>query len=188
VQNALRRLQAWNPAIRFRSSNAAGCLRSYTRCIHLRSTAYRSQTSIWQDLGTDIAKKALCYGRIHRFVLMIQLALPHEGGGSGGLEARALRQIADRTGLSMSAQSRSTALFLDGKSWSITFPVRYGVIVGVILCFGSWTAVRSKVTGPTQVSRIKLLAVSGNSNKPMRDIGSTWSAGNALPGAWWTQP
>lgn len=142
----LRRLTGWNQAIRFR--RMLGLFAFFYACLHFSIYALSIANLNLSEIGTDIAKRPYVTVGFTGFVLMIPLAVTSTKkwiGRLGGRRWQALHRL-----IYVSAIA-GVLHYLWLVKADIRFPVRYGVVVGLLLTFRVWTTVRSRQT-VTQVS------------------------------------
>jgi sulfoxide reductase heme-binding subunit YedZ len=142
----LRRLTGWNQAIRFR--RMLGLFAFFYACIHFAIYCLSIANLNLADIGTDIAKRPYVTVGFTGFVLMIPLAITSTKGWIRRLGGRRWQMLHRLIYVSAVA---GVLHYLWLVKLDITFPVRYGVVVGVLLLFRVWTAVRSR-SPVTQVS------------------------------------
>lgn len=142
----LRRLTGWNQAIRFR--RMLGLFAFFYACLHFSIYALSIANLNLSEIGTDIAKRPYVTVGFTGFVLMIPLAVTSTKkwiGRLGGRRWQALHRL-----IYVSAIA-GVLHYLWLVKADIRFPVRYGVVVGLLLTFRVWMTVRSRQT-VTQVS------------------------------------
>ena len=142
----LRHLTGWNPAIRFR--RMLGLFAFFYGCLHLTIYVLSIANLNVGEIVTDIAKRPYITVGFTGFVLMIPLAITSTKkciGRLGGKRWQMLHRLIYASAIA------GVLHYLWLVKADVRFPVRYGVLVGVLLLFRVWTAVRSR-QAVTQVS------------------------------------
>lgn len=142
----VRRLTGWNQLIRFR--RMLGLFAFFYACIHFAIYCLSIANLNLSDITTDIAKRPYVTVGFTAFVLMIPLAITSTKKWITRLGGRRW-QVLHR--LIYASAILGVLHYLWLVKLDIKYPVRYGVIVGVLLLFRVWTAVRSR-SPITQVS------------------------------------
>lgn len=135
----LRRLTGWNAATRFR--RMFGLFAFFYGCLHFTIYCLSISNLNWGEIATDIAKRPYVTVGFTAFVLMIPLALTSTKkwiGRLGGKRWQMLHRL-----VYVSAIAGVLHYFWLVKL-DITFPTRYAIVIGVLLLFRVWTAIRSR--------------------------------------------
>jgi sulfoxide reductase heme-binding subunit YedZ len=142
----LRRLTGWNQAIRFR--RMLGLFAFFYACIHFTIYILSISNLNFGEIATDIATRPYVTVGFTSFVCMIPLAITSTKkwiSRLGGKRWQMLHRL-----IYVSAVG-GVLHYLWLVKLDTTFPVRYAVVVGLLLLFRVWTAVRSR-SAVTQVS------------------------------------
>ena len=142
----VRRLTGWNQLIRFR--RMLGLFAFFYACIHFAIYCLSIANLNLSDITADIAKRLYVTVGFTAFVLMIPLAITSTKKWItrlGGRRWQALHRLIYVSAI------LGVLHYLWLVKLDIKYPVRYAVIVGVLLLFRVWTAVRSR-SPITQVS------------------------------------
>jgi sulfoxide reductase heme-binding subunit YedZ len=142
----LRRLTGWNHAIRFR--RMLGLFAFFYACLHFAIYAISISALNLAEIGTDIAKRPYVTVGFTGFVLMIPLAVTSTKKWIARLGGRRWQMLHRLIYVSAIA---GVLHYLWLVKADTRFPVRYGIVVGILLLFRVWTAVRSRQP-VTQVS------------------------------------
>jgi sulfoxide reductase heme-binding subunit YedZ len=135
----LRKLSGWTQATRFR--RMLGLFAFFYSCLHLISYLLFYSSLNFAEIGKDIAERPYITVGFTGFVLMIPLAITSTRkwiGRIGGKRWQMLHRL-----IYVSAIA-GVLHYLWLVKADIRIPVRYGIIVGVLLLFRIWTAVRSR--------------------------------------------
>lgn len=135
----LRRLTGWNAATRFR--RMFGLFAFFYACLHFAIYCLSIANLNWAEIGTDIAKRPYVTVGFTGFVLMIPLAITSTKkwiGRLGGKRWQMLHRL-----VYVSAIAGVLHYFWLVKL-DITFPTRYAIVIGLLLLFRVWTAIRSR--------------------------------------------
>jgi len=135
----LRRLTGWNQVIRFR--RMLGLFAFFYACLHFTIYCLSIANLNLSDIGTDIAKRPYVTVGFTAFVLMIPLAITSTKkwvSRLGGKRWQLLHRLI----------YASAVLGVLHYLWLVkldtTFPMRYAVVVAILLLFRVWTVVRSR--------------------------------------------
>ena len=142
----LRRLTGWSQAIRFR--RMLGLFAFFYGCIHFSIYCLSISNLNLAQIGTDIAKRPYVTVGFTGFILMIPLAITSTKKWIARLGGKRWQMLHRLIYVSAIA---GVLHYLWLVKLDIRFPVRYAVVVGVLLLFRVWTAVRSRAP-VTQVS------------------------------------
>jgi sulfoxide reductase heme-binding subunit YedZ len=142
----LRRLTGWNQVIRFR--RMLGLFAFFYACLHFAIYAISIASLNLAEIGTDIAKRPYVTVGFTGFVLMIPLAVTSTKKWIARLGGRRWQMLHRLVYVSAIA---GVLHYLWLVKADIRFPVRYGIVVGLLLLFRVWTTVRSR-QAVTQVS------------------------------------
>jgi sulfoxide reductase heme-binding subunit YedZ len=135
----LRRLTGWNAATRFR--RMFGLFAFFYACLHFAIYCLSIANLNWAEIGTDIAKRPYVTVGFTGFVLMIPLAITSTKkwiGRLGGKRWQVLHRLVYASAIA------GVLHYFWLVKLDITFPTRYAVVVGLLLLFRVWTAVRSR--------------------------------------------
>ena len=143
----LRRLTGWNQAIRFR--RMLGLFAFFYGCLHLTIYVLSIADLNVAAIVEDIAKRPYITVGFTGFVLMIPLAVTSTKKWIGRLGGKRWQRLHRLIYVSAIA---GVLHYLWLVKADIRFPVRYGIIVGLLLLFRVWTAFRSRQAVTTQVS------------------------------------
>ena len=142
----LRRLTGWNQLTRFR--RMFGLFAFFYACIHLSIYVLSLADLNLSTIGTDIAKRPYVTVGFTAFVLMIPLAITSTKkmiGRLGGKRWQALHRLVYVSAIA------GVLHYLWLVKLDIRYPVRYAIVVGVLLFFRVWVALRPR-PAVTQVS------------------------------------
>lgn len=142
----IRRLTGWNPLIRFR--RMLGLFAFFYACIHFSIYCLSIANLNLTDITTDIVKRPYVTVGFTGFVLMIPLAITSTKKWITRLGGRRWQMLHRLIYVSAVA---GVLHYLWLVKLDIKYPVRYAVVIGVLLLFRVWTAVRSR-SPITQVS------------------------------------
>lgn len=142
----LRRLTGWNQAIRFR--RMLGLFAFFYSCIHFTIYSLSISNLNFAEIGNDIAKRPYVTVGFTGFVLMIPLAITSTKKWITRLGGRRWQMLHRLIYVSAVA---GVLHYLWLVKADTRFPVRYGIVVGLLLLFRVWTAFRSRQV-VTQVS------------------------------------
>jgi methionine sulfoxide reductase heme-binding subunit len=142
----IRRLTGWNQAIRFR--RMLGLFAFFYACIHFSIYCLSIANLNLSDIGVDIAKRPYVTVGFTGFVLMIPLAITSTKKMITRLGGRRWQMLHRLIYVSAIA---GVLHYLWLVKLDTKYPLRYAVVVGVLLLFRVWTAVRSR-SPVTQVS------------------------------------
>ena len=142
----LRRLTGWNQAIRFR--RMLGLFAFFYACLHFAIYALSIAGLNFAEIANDIAMRPYVTVGFTGFVLMIPLAVTSTKKWIGRLGGRRWQMLHRLIYVSAIA---GVLHYLWLVKADIRFPVRYGIVVGLLLLFRVWTALRSR-QAVTQVS------------------------------------
>lgn len=142
----LRRLTGWNQAVRFR--RMLGLFAFFYACLHFTIYVLSISNLNIGEIATDITKRPYVTVGFTSFVCMIPLAMTSTRkwiARLGGKRWQMLHRL-----IYVSAVA-GVLHYLWLVKLDTTSPTRYAVVVGVLLLFRVWTAVRSR-SAVTQVS------------------------------------
>lgn len=142
----LRYLTGWNSLIRFR--RMLGLFAFFYACIHFSIYCLSIADLNFHDILIDITKRPYVTVGFTGLVLMVPLAITSTKkwiGRLGGKRWRMLHRL-----IYVSAVA-GVLHYLWLVKLDIRIPIRYGVVVGVLLLFRVWTALRGR-SPVTQVS------------------------------------
>ena len=142
----LRRLTGWSPAIRFR--RMLGLFAFFYCCIHFTIYCISISNLNLAEIGNDILKRPYVTVGFTGFILMIPLAITSTKKWIGRLGGKRWQMLHRLVYVSAVA---GVLHYLWLVKLDIRFPLRYAVVVGLLLLFRVWTAVRSRAP-VTQVS------------------------------------
>jgi methionine sulfoxide reductase heme-binding subunit len=142
----LRRLTGWSQATRFR--RMLGLFAFFYSCLHFTIYCLSISNLNLAQIGTDIAKRPYVTVGFTGFILLIPLAITSTKKWIVRLGGKRWQMLHRLIYLSAIA---GVLHYLWLVKLDIRFPVRYAVVVGLLLLFRVWTAVRSRAP-VTQVS------------------------------------
>ena len=143
----LRRLTGWNAVTRFR--RMFGLFAFFYACLHFAIYCLSIANLNLAEIGTDIAKRPYVTVGFTGFVLMIPLAITSTKkwiGRLGGKRWQMLHRL-----VYVSAIAGVLHYFWLVKL-DITLPTRYAIVIGLLLLFRVWTAIRSRQAVTQQLS------------------------------------
>ena len=143
----LRKLTGWNQAIRFR--RMLGLFAFFYGCLHFTIYVLSIASLNVSEIANDIAKRPYITVGFTGFVAMIPLAITSTKKWIARLGGRRW-QVLHRL-IYVSAVA-GVLHYLWLVKADTRFPIRYGVVVGLLLLFRVWTAIRSRQTVTQQVS------------------------------------
>ena len=142
----LRRLTGWNQLVRFR--RMLGLFAFFYGCLHFTIYVLSIATLNLSEIANDIAKRPYITVGFTGFVLMIPLAITSTKKWIARLGGRRWQMLHRLVYVSAIA---GVLHYLWLVKADIRYPVRYAIVVGLLLMFRVWTAVRSRQP-VTQVS------------------------------------
>ena len=142
----LRRLTGWNQLVRFR--RMLGLFAFFYGCLHFTIYVLSIASLNLSEIANDIAKRPYITVGFTGFVLMIPLAITSTKKWIARLGGRRWQMLHRLVYVSAIA---GVLHYLWLVKADIRYPVRYAIVVGVLLMFRVWTAVRSRQP-VTQVS------------------------------------
>lgn len=142
----LRQLTGWNPLIRFR--RMLGLFAFFYACIHFAIYCLSIANLSLSDIGTDIAKRLYVTVGFTGFVLMIPLAITSTKKWITRLGGKRWQMLHRLVYVSAIA---GVLHYLWLVKLDTKYPVRYAIVIGVLLLFRVWSAVRSRspITQPS---------------------------------------
>jgi len=140
----LRKLTGWTWPTRFR--RMLGLFAFFYAILHFTIYCLSIQAFNWKEIGTDITMRPYVTVGFTGFVLMIPLAITSTKKWIGRLGGKRWQRLHRLIYVSAIA---GVLHYLWLVKLDITFPVRYAVVVGVLLLFRVWMAIRPRqqVTG-----------------------------------------
>ena len=142
----LRRLTGWNQLVRFR--RMLGLFAFFYGCLHFTIYVLSIASLNLSEIVNDIAKRPYITVGFTGFVLMIPLAITSTKKWIARLGGRRWQMLHRLVYVSAIA---GVLHYLWLVKADIRYPVRYAIVVGLLLMFRVWTAVRSRQP-VTQVS------------------------------------
>lgn len=136
----LRILTRWNWLIRFR--RMTGLFAFFYAILHFTIYCLSIQALNFKEIGIDIAKRPYVTVGFLSFVLMIPLAITSTKKWIGRLGGKRWQQLHRLIYLSAIG---GVLHYLWLVKLDITYPVRYGVVLAILLLFRVWTAVRPRL-------------------------------------------
>ena len=135
----LRRLTGWNQLVRFR--RMLGLFAFFYGCLHFTIYVLSIASINLSAIANDIAKRPYITVGFTGFVLMIPLAITSTKKWIARLGGRRWQMLHRLVYVSAIA---GVLHYLWLVKADIRYPVRYAIVVGLLLLFRIWTAVRSR--------------------------------------------
>jgi sulfoxide reductase heme-binding subunit YedZ len=136
----LRQLTGWNWLIRFR--RMTGLFAFFYAILHLTIYTLSIQAFNWREIGVDIVKRPYITVGFLSFVLMLPLAITSTKKWITRLGGKRWQMLHRLIYISAIA---GVLHYLWLVKLDITSPVRYGVVLAILLTFRVWTAVRPRL-------------------------------------------
>lgn len=136
----LRQLTGWNWLIRFR--RMTGLFAFFYSILHFTIYCLSIQGFNWTEIGTDIVKRPYITVGFLSFVFMIPLAITSTKkwvARLGGKRWQLLHRLIYLSGIG------GVLHYLWLVKLDKTLPIRYGIVLAVLLLFRVWTAVRPRL-------------------------------------------
>lgn len=136
----LRQLTGWNWLIRFR--RMTGLFAFFYSILHFTIYCLSIQAFNWTEIWTDIVKRPYITVGFLSFVFMIPLAITSTKkwvARLGGKRWQLLHRLIYLSGIG------GVLHYLWLVKLDKTLPIRYGIVLAVLLLFRVWTAVRSRL-------------------------------------------